>query len=141
MENKIIRILAFIIVLLFTFTYAKDYFLPLSKPSVTNDGLPTPTPSVTPETISISSPKLNETITNPLVIQGQAYVSSSLIYYRLKTSKNQVIKSGSYTVTPHQTSPFEITLSYPEPATEYGVIEVYTSQPSSNKALVIVKFP
>jgi hypothetical protein len=76
--------------------------------------------------IKISSPKVSETIKNPLIISGQADTSAGGLMIRIKDSKNMLLaSSAALTTNAKKMSSFSLTLRYKKPTSQKGFIEIF----------------
>lgn len=92
--------------------------------------------------IFIDSPKEDEVIGNPVIINGQAEVFEAMFNVRIKNANGEILGEAIATAKEGQTfSPYEVSLNYATSTTEFGLIEAfdYSAKDGGVQDLVSVK--
>ncbi len=96
-------------------------------PIVTNGNQASPTP-IRSENIIVTSPQAGAEITSPVVIRGEARTFENSVSVRLTEQGGRVLIEDYTTAQSPDIGlfgPFEISLSYPKPTQQSGMIEVF----------------
>ncbi len=95
----------------------------------------TPSPD---QNLIVTSPVLNQEVSSPITVTGRARVFENQFNYRLKDTDGRLLSQGSATASAPdagQFGPFTFTVSYPAPATRYGILEIYDLSPKNGSAI------
>lgn len=97
--------------------------------------------------IKVTSPRPNERITGQVTIAGEARTFEANVLYRVKDSSGKVLAFGNTTATAPDTGqfgPFQVSVSFTEPTTETGTVEVFEGSAKDgseiNKVIIPVYF-
>ncbi len=108
----------------------------------------TPTIESSEKNIVVTTPQNNDTLTNKLIIKGQARVFENIINFRLKDNSGKILSEGNtYVNSPDvgQFGPFEVDMAYNKPTTDFGTLEVFWHSPKDgeeiDKTILYLKFP
>ena len=94
--------------------------------------------------ITVSEPKVNDEVSLPLIVKGQARVFESTVNYRLKDADGSLLVENFTTaLSPDmgQFGAFEISTVYPKPKGTKGTVEVFWYSPKDGAELDKVIIP
>ncbi len=110
-------------------------------------GIPPPTTLEVrglPKTIFVTSPKMNEQISNPVKIVGRAKSETGAIIATLLDKNGTALKTAQASVEKNELTPFEIEIKYERPNTDLGLITAtqhpFDEDNPTYKKSVLVKF-
>jgi hypothetical protein len=97
-----------------------------------------------PKTIFIDSPKMNESITNPVRISGRAKSDTGAIMATLSDKNGIVLQTSQAQVGKNDLAPFEINIRYKKSDTNIGLITItqypFDEDDPTYKKSVLIKF-
>jgi hypothetical protein len=113
-----------------------------TKTPVTDD-----VPVTSSENITVTAPVPGETVASPLVVRGEARVFENAVSVRLRSSDGTILAETFTTADAPdvgQFGPFEVRLTFSEPTTTTGTLEVFSQSPKDgseiNKVTIPVEF-
>ena len=76
--------------------------------------------------IKVDSPKINQVITSPVLVSGQAAVFEAQVNARLKDESGLILAETSFMTKEGQTmSPFSTKIKFKKPSHRKGTLEIY----------------
>lgn len=97
-----------------------------------------------PNTISISSPQMNQTIKNPVEISGKAMANDRKLLFQIKDKEGNLLAETTTPATKTKISPFSVVLSYAPSGTNTGFIEVSACcsliEEEMSKKIILISF-
>jgi len=76
--------------------------------------------------IKVDSPKINQVITSPVLVSGQAAVFEAQVNARIKDESGLILAETSFMTKEGQTmSPFSTKIKFKKPSHKKGTLEVY----------------
>ncbi len=147
MQKILVLVLGGVIIVLALATFLSRTHAP-KVPST--EIMPTTTPAVesSEKNIIVTTPQNNDTLTNKLIIKGQARVFENVINFRLKDNSGKILSEGNtYVNSPDvgQFGTYEVDEAYDKPTTAFGTLEVFWHSPKDgeeiDKTILYLKFP
>ena len=107
------------------------------------DRLPAGQIAILDQNITISSPLNNQSITSPIEIFGRARVFEGLVLFRVRDSQNNIIANGSIEtgIGAPEWGIYSISVTYPQPTTPTGFIEVYSQSAKDGSDQDLISLP
>lgn len=111
--------------------------------SSSNDRPPAGQIAILDSNITIISPLGNQAVTSPVEISGRVRVFEGFVLFRVRDSQNNIIADSSIEtgVGAPEWGAYSINLTYPQPSTPSGFIEVYTQSAKDGSGQDLIRLP